>query len=300
LSTEQYTEAVKNLVVLQKLRPGIVEPHFYAAQALEDLGKSQQAIEAFGQVLDIDANHRPARLALTRLLIRTLQPERARAEWNRLNQSVSGVDIELIELEGALFLLETNPKNAVAAFQKALELDPSKNRVIKLAHAQWLTGRREATITTLVGGLRNFPEDPELRIQLADRYAAMGDFDQAVEHYRLAVGLLPDAAALRNNYAWSLMETGQLENALVEARKAYELDPSAPEIQRLGYATRALGLLLPDARDLGLPFVEITTEEENVASQRVITSNGGELVERFTAPASHGGAPMLRYRIRLT
>jgi predicted acetyltransferase len=68
----------------------------------------------------------------------------------------------------------------------------------------------------------------------------------------------------------------------------------------LGYATRALGLLLPDARDLGLPFVEITTEEENVASQRVITSNGGELVERFTAPASHGGAPMLRYRIRLT
>ena len=73
-----------------------------------------------------------------------------------------------------------------------------------------------------------------------------------------------------------------------------------PWKRRLGFATRALALLLPDARDLGLPFVEITTDEDNVASQRVITANGGELVERFTASPSRGGSPMLRYRIRLT
>ncbi len=72
-----------------------------------------------------------------------------------------------------------------------------------------------------------------------------------------------------------------------------------PWKRRLGYATRALALLLPDARDLGLPFVEITTDEGNIASERVITANGGELVERFNGPASQGGSPMLRYRIRL-
>ncbi len=72
-----------------------------------------------------------------------------------------------------------------------------------------------------------------------------------------------------------------------------------PWKRRLGYATRALALLLPDARDLGLPFVEITTDEVNVASQRVITSSGGELLERFSGPANRGGSPMLRYRIRL-
>jgi predicted acetyltransferase len=64
-----------------------------------------------------------------------------------------------------------------------------------------------------------------------------------------------------------------------------------------GYATRALGLLLPEARDRGLPFVELTTDEGNLASQRVIEANGGELYERFTKPASYGGAPSLRYRI---
>jgi predicted acetyltransferase len=66
-----------------------------------------------------------------------------------------------------------------------------------------------------------------------------------------------------------------------------------------GYATRALGLLLPEARVRGLPFVEITTDETNIASRHVIEANGGELVERFKKPAAYGGAPSLRYRIRL-
>ncbi|HVZ78291.1 MAG TPA: GNAT family N-acetyltransferase, partial [Gemmatimonadaceae bacterium] len=64
-----------------------------------------------------------------------------------------------------------------------------------------------------------------------------------------------------------------------------------------GYATRALALLLPDVAREGLPFVELTTDEENVASQRVILANGGQLVERFTKPAAHGGDAGLRFRI---
>ena len=66
-----------------------------------------------------------------------------------------------------------------------------------------------------------------------------------------------------------------------------------------GYATAAVRELLPYARGVGLPFVEVTTDVVNVASQRVITANGGVLVEEFAKPASHGGAPSLRYRIRL-
>jgi predicted acetyltransferase len=66
-----------------------------------------------------------------------------------------------------------------------------------------------------------------------------------------------------------------------------------------GYATRALHLLLPDARREGLAHVELTTDADNVASRRVIEANGGELVERFRKPATHGGAESLRFRIRL-
>jgi predicted acetyltransferase len=70
--------------------------------------------------------------------------------------------------------------------------------------------------------------------------------------------------------------------------------------RRQGYATGALALLLPEAKAEGLAFVEITTDADNVASQRVITSNGGQLVERFNKPAAYGGAPSLRFRIQLT
>jgi len=72
-----------------------------------------------------------------------------------------------------------------------------------------------------------------------------------------------------------------------------------PWKQNNGYASRALSLLLPEARERGLAFVELTTDASNVASQRVILANGGELYERFNKPASYGGAPSLRYRIKL-
>ncbi|HVA57072.1 MAG TPA: GNAT family N-acetyltransferase [Gemmatimonadaceae bacterium] len=73
-----------------------------------------------------------------------------------------------------------------------------------------------------------------------------------------------------------------------------------PWKRQRGYATRALGLLLPLARQSGLPFVELTTDATNLASQRVIARNGGTFVEYFTKPASHGGAEGMRFRIQLS
>lgn len=75
--------------------------------------------------------------------------------------------------------------------------------------------------------------------------------------------------------------------------------PVVPWKQRRGYATRALRLLLPAAKAEGLPFVQITTDAENVPSQLVILANGGTLVERFIKPPQFGGGPGLRYRIAL-
>jgi predicted acetyltransferase len=41
-----------------------------------------------------------------------------------------------------------------------------------------------------------------------------------------------------------------------------------------GYATAALRALLPEAKSIGLPYVEVTTDPDNIASQRVIEANG--------------------------
>jgi predicted acetyltransferase len=72
-----------------------------------------------------------------------------------------------------------------------------------------------------------------------------------------------------------------------------------PWKRQRGYATRALQLLLPLARAEGLAYVELTTQADNVASQRVIEANGGEVIERFHKSHAHGGAESLRFRILL-
>lgn len=72
-----------------------------------------------------------------------------------------------------------------------------------------------------------------------------------------------------------------------------------PWKRRLGYATEALRLLLPEAKAEALRYVEITTDPENRASQRVVEKNGGLLFEEFIKPGELGGTPGLRYRIHL-
>ena len=72
-----------------------------------------------------------------------------------------------------------------------------------------------------------------------------------------------------------------------------------PWKQQRGYGREALRQLLPEARAEGLRYVEITTEVDNIASQRVIEANGGVLIEHFTKPPQYGSAPGLRYRIAL-
>lgn len=73
-----------------------------------------------------------------------------------------------------------------------------------------------------------------------------------------------------------------------------------PWKQGKGYATAALRLLLPEAKAVGLTFVEVTTDPENVASRRVIEAAGGVFYENFTKPPQFGSVPGVRYRIPVT
>jgi predicted acetyltransferase len=57
--------------------------------------------------------------------------------------------------------------------------------------------------------------------------------------------------------------------------------------------------VLGEARAAGIRYVELTTDPDNIPSQRVIEANGGVLVEEFVKPAALGGKRGLRFRITL-
>jgi RimJ/RimL family protein N-acetyltransferase len=72
-----------------------------------------------------------------------------------------------------------------------------------------------------------------------------------------------------------------------------------PWKRRRGHATHALAQMLLIARAQGMPMVEITTDTDNLPSQRVITANGGVLVEEFNKGPAWGNRPGLRFCIEL-
>lgn len=75
----------------------------------------------------------------------------------------------------------------------------------------------------------------------------------------------------------------------------------APSKRRRGYATEGLRLILqlPELRAAGLAYVEITTDADNLPSQKVVLANGGRLMERFAVIKALGGGEALRFRIDL-
>lgn len=71
-----------------------------------------------------------------------------------------------------------------------------------------------------------------------------------------------------------------------------------PWKQRRGHATRALRLMVLEARKVGLRRVEITCDVDNIGSQKVIAVNGGRYVETFEMP-QYGSSPKQRYVIEV-
>lgn len=67
-----------------------------------------------------------------------------------------------------------------------------------------------------------------------------------------------------------------------------------------GYATRALAMMLPEARKEGLAYVELTADLDNLPSQKVITNNGGVLVKRFNKGPVYGDVEALLFRVALS
>jgi predicted acetyltransferase len=66
-----------------------------------------------------------------------------------------------------------------------------------------------------------------------------------------------------------------------------------------GYATRALALMLIEARREGLDYVDLTADLDNWPSHNVIMANNGVFLERFRKEVPYGAADAFLFRIQL-
>lgn len=107
-----------------------------------------------------------------------------------------------------------------------------------------------AMVSRLAMRLRQNPGDANGWYMLARSYTAMERFDDAAAAYARAVALVPDAPALRADYADALASAagGQLEGAPMEqVRQALSLDPDEPKALALAGTEAAERGALPEA-----------------------------------------------------
>lgn len=170
-----------------------------------------------------------------------------------------------------------------AALNRGWSPDNVRGRITAEAHLASIDADAAAFLASLsyedpAGATIEMPDGRRVpRLPGFVRWMWDGDFAGAIN-----LRWLPDGGTL------PVLEFGHIGFAVV------------PWKRRRGYATRALALILPEARARGLDHVELTTEPDNLASRRTIEANGGVQVGRFETVAAQGGRAALRYRIALT
>jgi tetratricopeptide (TPR) repeat protein len=118
---------------------------------------------------------------------------------------------------------------AIAAFQKANQLDPSNlNNGVLLGWTQHLAGQEDAATQTLVNtAYQDFSHVPTfnaLGIVLLTR----GNLDDAVWVHSWALGLKSDNEIAYYNLSLAYQRLGQYDWAIATAQKAAQLEPSNP------------------------------------------------------------------------
>lgn len=141
-----------------------------------------------------------------------------------------------------------------------------------------------------------------------ERYRpGLDNFPAYLRHLRdmaLGVGLQPGWVAM--SYFWLIEDDVRLVGvsrlrpkltAALEIQGGHIGYDVPPNVRRKGHGTQLLRLTLPKAREAGLSRVLLTVDSDNVASIRIIETNGGRL--EFERDLGSSGRRIRRYTINV-
>ncbi|MBV9924881.1 MAG: tetratricopeptide repeat protein [Acidobacteria bacterium] len=131
---------------------------------------------------------------------------------------------------------------AEAACRATLLLEPGNASALHLfAHVALRTGRPREAAGALSEAAAQYPDSPELQLNLGVALKAAGDLESAATAYARAVALRPEWPEAHYNLAAALHAQGHTGEAVASYAKALALRPAWPE------ALNGLGVALLDA-----------------------------------------------------
>lgn len=117
---------------------------------------------------------------------------------------------------------------AIAAYQKAIDINPDSETYVAVGLQYDAAGRVEEELEAFKRGIRANPGNVDAYDYLAHTYNRLGRYDEALKLARQAISIRPDDSEALLVLGASLAATGQYEAGLEAVQRAIKLSPNNP------------------------------------------------------------------------
>ncbi|HTD96145.1 MAG TPA: tetratricopeptide repeat protein, partial [Edaphobacter sp.] len=263
--------AIAEYEKLVELKPGDVETHLLLGQLYGLNHDSAKAEAQFKAAQKIDANSEEVVLNMARLYSDQGDPKRAADALNAIPVDDRTPRIEFAL--GASYEQLKQPKEAVAAYHRALDMEPDNLDTERgLANALLSDGQLDVALKTLNEIVKAEPQDAQSQIHISEIQRRQGNYDQALATIEKAKPLAPDSLELSYNEALIYDSLGRYDDAIATLTKlvagSAHADGKYSEPEK---ANRAVFL-----DRLGIIYREQNKTAEAITAYKQIVELGGD------------------------
>lgn len=234
---------------LSEQRPKSAFNWYRLARSYSGMGRLEEAKEALEKVVELQPDNFAARRTLARLLVRDRNVPAADRHIEALKKT-NPKSLVVALLEADLLILKREPRKAIEVLS-APWIVPAGEIVNRIAQLQLSMGQGHVAIKTLEKWIESNPKDYINKVFLGSYLLAAKRNDDAKRLFREILKDNPNSWVSNNEIAWTLLQSGNPEEALPYAKRARELAPREPTVAdtlglvhlKMGKYTEAVALL---------------------------------------------------------
>jgi cellulose synthase operon protein C len=212
LLTQRFEAAIATFKSMADVAPKSGAPHRHLAEVYAAQNNVEGAINEVQEASQMDPEDADARFLLARLLAGSGKLDDASKQADELRKRFPKSP-DVAELDGLIALAQNRPEDAVADFKRAVAARESNIDYARIAMAEARAGHTDEGIKTLTTWLDAHPNDTLSRLTLVSLYGMSKDTGNALVQAKKAIELDPKSAPAKLVLAKLQIELGNFDDA---------------------------------------------------------------------------------------